>query len=197
VSVRGPSASGAATQPGNLGARASGTFGRIPGSTTSPSHNRTPPRQRGGLVVEVATGGGDVLSVGSGSAREVRHPVDLVAGFETRDADADLLDDAGDVPSENERRLSDVETDPRGGVLAQLYFSKRDAEFPEAEARGIETRFMLVEPDLIGLQTLSRLVTDVKLRVHVSETFSLEEFAKAHEAMEAGHATGKIVITVD
>jgi NADPH:quinone reductase-like Zn-dependent oxidoreductase len=84
-----------------------------------------------------------------------------------------------------------------GGVLAQLYYSKRDAKFPEAEARGIETRFMLVEPDLIGLQGLSRLVTEGKLKVHVSETYPLEEFAKAHESMEAGHATGKIVITVD
>jgi NADPH:quinone reductase-like Zn-dependent oxidoreductase len=84
-----------------------------------------------------------------------------------------------------------------GGVLAQLYYSKRDAAFPEAEARGIETRFMLVEPDLIGLQGLSRLVADGKLKVHVSETYPLEDFAKAHQAMEAGHATGKIVITVD
>lgn len=84
-----------------------------------------------------------------------------------------------------------------GGVLAQLYYSKRDAKFPEAEARGIETRFMLVEPDLIGLQGLSRLVDEGKLKVHVAETFPLEDFAKAHEAMEHGSATGKLVITVD
>ena len=83
-----------------------------------------------------------------------------------------------------------------GGVLAQLYLSKAGAQFPEAVERGIATRFMLVEPDLIGLQALSRLVEEGRLRVHVSETYTLDEFAKAHAAIEAGHATGKIVITV-
>jgi NADPH:quinone reductase-like Zn-dependent oxidoreductase len=55
---------------------------------------------------------------------------------------------------------------------------------------------MLVEPDLIGLRALSRLVDEGKLKVHVSQTFHLEDIVKAHEAMESGGATGKIVITV-
>lgn len=84
-----------------------------------------------------------------------------------------------------------------GGVLAQLYYSLRDAEFPEAVARGIRTDFMLVEPDGPGLQSLARLADDGRLKVHVSQAFPLEDFAKAHEAMESGGAIGKIVLTLD
>ncbi|GAB3225337.1 NADP-dependent oxidoreductase [Glycomyces halotolerans] len=83
-----------------------------------------------------------------------------------------------------------------GGVLAELHLSNADATFPEAVARGITTRFMLVEPDLGGLRSLSRLVDTGQLNVHVSQTFPLEEAAAAHRAMESGHATGKIVLTI-
>jgi len=107
------------------------------------------------------------------------------------DVDVALTTLAGDYA---ERSVSVIRD---GGVLAQLYYSLRDAEFPEAVARGIRTDFMLVEPDLIGLQTLARLADEGELKVHVSQTFPLEDFAKAHEAMEAGGAIGKIVLTVD
>lgn len=106
------------------------------------------------------------------------------------DVDVALTTLAGDYAERSVSVLRD------GGVLCQLYYSKRDAEFPEAVARGIRTDFMLVEPDLIGLQALARLADAGDLKVHVSETFPLEDFAKAHEAMEHGSATGKLVITV-
>jgi NADPH:quinone reductase-like Zn-dependent oxidoreductase len=106
------------------------------------------------------------------------------------DVDVALTTLAGDYAERSISVLRD------GGVLCQLYYSKRDAEFPEAVARGIRTDFMLVEPDLIGLQGLARLADAGKLKVHVSETFPLEDFVKAHEAMEHGSATGKLVITV-
>jgi len=83
-----------------------------------------------------------------------------------------------------------------GGVLAEMHLSNRDAVFPEAVARGIATRFTLVEPDLIGMRELSRLINDGQLKVHVSQTFPLEEAAAAHVAMEDGHVTGKIVLTL-
>jgi NADPH:quinone reductase-like Zn-dependent oxidoreductase len=106
------------------------------------------------------------------------------------DVDVALTTLAGDYAERSISVLRD------GGVLCQLYYSKRDAEFPEAVARGIRTDFMLVEPDLIGLQGLARLADAGELKVHVSETFPLEDFVKAHEAMEHGSATGKLVITV-
>jgi NADPH:quinone reductase len=35
-----------------------------------------------------------------------------------------------------------------------------------------------------------------KLKVNVSKVFSLDDAAKAHEAIEAGHTRGKIVLKV-
>ena len=72
-------------------------------------------RQRAGLDVaepvrdprELARGRGDVLGVGGRLAREARHPEDAVSGLEARHAAADLLDDAGDVPADRERRLAE------------------------------------------------------------------------------------------
>jgi NADPH:quinone reductase-like Zn-dependent oxidoreductase len=36
-----------------------------------------------------------------------------------------------------------------------------------------------------------------RLRVHVAETFPLEDAARAYRAGEAGHAVGKLVIAVE
>lgn len=108
-----------------------------------------------------------------------------------KDVDVALTTLSGDYAARSVSVIRD------GGVLAQLYYSLRDAEFPEAVARGIRTDFMLVEPDLIGLQGLARLADAGELRVHVAETFPLEAFAKAHETMEHGSATGKLVIIFD
>lgn len=98
------------------------------------------------------------------------------------------------VPGDYAERSVSVLRD--GGVLAELHLSNAGASFPEAVARGISTRFMLVEPDHEGMRELSRLIAGGELRPHVSKTFPLEEAAAAHRAMEAGRALGRIVLTV-
>jgi NADPH:quinone reductase-like Zn-dependent oxidoreductase len=65
-----------------------------------------------------------------------------------------------------------------------------------ADERGVRTARMLVEPDRIGLRGLTDLVESGKLRVHVEQTFPLEQVATAHELVEAGHVTGKVVLTM-
>jgi NADPH:quinone reductase-like Zn-dependent oxidoreductase len=107
-----------------------------------------------------------------------------------KDVDVALSTLPGDVA---ERSVSVVRD---GGVLAQLHLSTRGRAFPEAVERGIDTRFMLVEPDLVGLRALSGLVEAGRLRVHVARTFRFEEFREAHAAMEAGGFAGKIVLRV-
>lgn len=98
------------------------------------------------------------------------------------------------IPGDYAERSVSVIRD--GGVLAELHLSNAGATFPEAVERGISTRFTLVEPDLGGMRALSRLIEDEQIKVHVSQTFPLEEAAAAHRAMEDGHVTGKIVLTV-
>ncbi|GGM48903.1 NADP-dependent oxidoreductase [Dactylosporangium sucinum] len=55
--------------------------------------------------------------------------------------------------------------------------------------------FLLAEPDRAGLETLAALVVEGRLRVHVDRVFPLAEAAEAHRAGEAGHTTGKLILT--
>jgi NADPH:quinone reductase-like Zn-dependent oxidoreductase len=55
---------------------------------------------------------------------------------------------------------------------------------------------ILVEPDRAGLEALAELVARSELRVHVSQTFPLEDAARAHELGETGRTQGKLVLTV-
>jgi NADPH2:quinone reductase len=47
------------------------------------------------------------------------------------------------------------------------------------------------------LEEAARLVELEQLQVKVSEILPLEQVAKAHQLIEAGHTTGKIVLTLD
>ncbi|WP_204745537.1 NADP-dependent oxidoreductase [Glycomyces paridis] len=107
-----------------------------------------------------------------------------------KDVDVALSTLGGDVAERSVSVLKD------GGVLCQCHYSTRDRAFPEAVRRGIDTRFMLVEPDPVGLGALADLVEAGRLRPHVAKVFALEEFAAAHAAMEAGGFPGKIVFTL-
>ncbi|HZE39397.1 MAG TPA: NADP-dependent oxidoreductase [Stackebrandtia sp.] len=85
----------------------------------------------------------------------------------------------------------------RGGMVVNLKSADADAMPPEAVEREARMAFMLVEPDLRGLEELSRLVDGGELSIHVAETFDLEHAADAHRAIETGRTKGKIVLTVD
>ncbi|MDN3239982.1 NADP-dependent oxidoreductase [Glycomyces tritici] len=147
-------------------------------------------KARGAHVIATASAGKHdfVRALGADEVIDYR-AVDFTEAV--ADVDVALTTLAGDYAARSVSVIRD------GGVLAQLYYSLRDAEFPEAVARGIRTDFMLVEPDEIGLKALAALADEGKLKVHVSQTFPLEDFVKAHEAMESGGAIGKIVLTVD
>jgi NADPH:quinone reductase-like Zn-dependent oxidoreductase len=67
-----------------------------------------------------------------------------------------------------------------------------------AHVRAAGRRFagITVEPDAVGLQHLVDLVSQRKLRVHVSHTIPLDDVARAHALYATGGITGKIVLTV-
>ncbi|MDX8037133.1 NADP-dependent oxidoreductase [Lentzea sp. BCCO 10_0856] len=60
----------------------------------------------------------------------------------------------------------------------------------------IRTSPILVEPDRAGLEAIAALVESGELRVHVAETFKLEDAGKAHALGETGRTQGKIVLEV-
>jgi NADPH:quinone reductase len=49
----------------------------------------------------------------------------------------------------------------------------------------------------IMLEQAARLIDAGKLNVNVSHTFALDQAAEAHRLIEAGHTSGKIVLTIE
>ncbi|WP_245598591.1 NADP-dependent oxidoreductase [Glycomyces arizonensis] len=152
----------------------------------------------GHLAVQIAkSAGASVVATASAAKHEFVRGLGADAVVDYRAVDFTEVVEEMDVvlntlPGDCAERSVSVLRD--GGVLAQLHLSLADRVFPEALARGIDTRFMLVEPDLGGLRALSRLVAEGRVRPHVSRTFGLEEIGQAHAAMEAGGAVGKLVV---
>jgi NADPH:quinone reductase-like Zn-dependent oxidoreductase len=60
----------------------------------------------------------------------------------------------------------------------------------------VTVRWMLVEPDPIGLREIAALVTSGDLRGHVERVLPLAEAAEAHRHGEKGRTTGKLVLAV-
>lgn len=83
-----------------------------------------------------------------------------------------------------------------GGLLVGVLSGVPEELEQAARAREIHTARLLVEPDRVGLLALTDLVEKGSLRVHVGNSFPLEEVAAAHTLSESGHVTGKIVLTL-
>jgi len=56
-------------------------------------------------------------------------------------------------------------------------------------------QYVWVRPDRDDLAELAGLVSDGRLRVHVSAVYDLDHAADAYRALESGHTRGKIVVT--
>jgi NADPH:quinone reductase-like Zn-dependent oxidoreductase len=84
----------------------------------------------------------------------------------------------------------------RGGLLVTIV-GRRDVDLAaRTEAAGRRFAGLSVEPDYPALEALADLAGSGKLRVHLQATLGLAEAAKAHELLESGSVTGKIVLTV-
>jgi NADPH:quinone reductase-like Zn-dependent oxidoreductase len=82
-----------------------------------------------------------------------------------------------------------------GGLLITVV-ERANAELKaKTLAAGMRFAGITVEPDYVGLETLADLVDSGRLRPQVAGTFPLADAAKAHELVETGHATGKVVLT--
>ena len=152
----------------------------------------------GHLAVQLAKARGAYV-VGTASAAKhdflrgigVDEPID----YHDEQADPGELDLVfGLVNEDSDRRW--LEFVRPGGLLVGVISGIPDELERAADERGVRTARMLVEPDRIGLRGLTDLVEAGKLRVHVEQTFPLEQVAKAHELVEAGHVTGKVVLTM-
>ncbi|MET9884437.1 NADP-dependent oxidoreductase [Streptomyces sp. NPDC006430] len=65
-----------------------------------------------------------------------------------------------------------------------------------ADAQGVQASWVIVEPDLKGLEEIAALVEQGLLKPLIDTVLPLAQAAKAHEIGELGRTTGKIVLTV-
>jgi NADPH:quinone reductase-like Zn-dependent oxidoreductase len=61
---------------------------------------------------------------------------------------------------------------------------------------GINFRYWFVEPNVVQLDLLKQLIESGQLKTNVSRVFPIEEVREAHQFMEGGHTTGKIVLKI-
>jgi NADPH:quinone reductase-like Zn-dependent oxidoreductase len=81
----------------------------------------------------------------------------------------------------------------KGGFIATLVSRLDQAEL---DKHGIRGESISVKPSGTELGEIARLIDDKKIKVIVSQTFSLADAAKAQEQAATGHTRGKIVLKV-
>lgn len=86
----------------------------------------------------------------------------------------------------------------QGGRMVCLPSStKNDPKALElAEKQGIKLMWPMMHPDEEQMQIIANLLEAEKVKVHIDKVFSLDEIAKAHEAIETHSTVGKIVIKI-
>ena len=152
----------------------------------------------GHLAVQIAKArGAEVIALASEPKHEFVRSLgaDRVIDYRTTDFTAAVadLDVVLDSAVEGDRSLSVLRP---GGTLVTI-LQHRDKELAvRVEAAGRRFAGIEVRPDRAGLEAVSALVADGRLRVEIAETFPLEEVAKAHAVLDAGQTVGKIVLTV-
>ncbi|MFD5249138.1 NADP-dependent oxidoreductase [Amycolatopsis sp. NPDC058340] len=152
----------------------------------------------GHLAVQVAKArGAYVLGTASAGKHDFLRELGVDEPIDYRD-EAAMVSDVdvvfGLVGEESDLRWLDA-VKP-GGLLIAVPGGPSEAVVAKAEKLGVRTSGMLAEPDEIGLLALTGLIEKGELRVHVEQTFPLEDVAKAHEVGEGGRVTGKLVLTV-
>jgi NADPH:quinone reductase-like Zn-dependent oxidoreductase len=83
-----------------------------------------------------------------------------------------------------------------GGLLIVVPSAASVESLAELAEGRVHVTGILVEPDRAGLEAIAVLVESGALRPHVSQTFPLEDAARAHEAGETGRTQGKLVLTI-
>lgn len=130
-----------------------------------------------------------VRSLGADEVIDYRH-TDFAEAVTNVDAVLESIGGADQV-TRSVRTLRD------GGVLVSLLPVDTQEAIDEASRRGVRIAQMLVEDDHQGMRSVAALVARGALRATIAETFPLAEAARAHEAGETGHTTGKLVLTVE
>jgi NADPH:quinone reductase-like Zn-dependent oxidoreductase len=155
----------------------------------------------GHLAVQIAKARGAYV-IGTASAAKhdflrelgVDEPVDYSAGpIEEAVSGVDVVIDT--VSEDDAGLLASLETLKEGGMLVVIAGDLTDPVKDAAARQGKRAAEMLIHPDGSGLKALAALADEGRLRVVVEESFPLERAADAHERLESGRVSGKLVLT--
>ena len=80
------------------------------------------------------------------------------------------------------------------GLLVTLPTVTADDIITQAEFMGLRAHGMTVRPDVFHLEEIAELIEDGDVKVHVDQSFPLDQVQQAQRLLEAGHVRGKLVL---
>jgi NADPH:quinone reductase-like Zn-dependent oxidoreductase len=115
--------------------------------------------------------------------------------FEELVNDADVVHDAvwSDDTRHIERSLKAIKP---GGTLLSLIVNFDDEILEQLKSKNVNGYRVLVHKSEEDLAAIAALLATGDLKTHVSQTFPLEEMAKAHSLIQTKNAVGKIIVMV-
>jgi NADPH:quinone reductase-like Zn-dependent oxidoreductase len=146
----------------------------------------------GAYVVAVTSGGNRDFVRGLGADEFIDYQTQA---FEKLITDADIVHDAvwSDDVHHIKRSLRAIKP---GGTLLSLIADFDDEISKQLKSKNVTGYRVLVHKSEEDLAAIVELLAKGIIKTHVSQTFPLEEMAKAHSLIETKNAVGKIIITV-
>jgi NADPH:quinone reductase-like Zn-dependent oxidoreductase len=83
-----------------------------------------------------------------------------------------------------------------GGALVSIVEPTEPRRPDGLETKDVKNLFFIMEPNGEQLGKISKLLSEGKCRPVVDSVWDLEEYQKAFERLDSGHARGKVVIKV-
>ena len=113
--------------------------------------------------------------------------------FEEKINDADIVFDS--IPG-SEHLMRSIEATKKGGTVISIKTMFEGEIARKADAKGLKTFRILVNSNGNDMNKIARLLKEGKIHSHVSQKFNFEDLPKAHQQIETGKTTGKIVVII-
>ncbi|MDN5287891.1 MAG: NADP-dependent oxidoreductase [Mucilaginibacter sp.] len=146
----------------------------------------------GAYVIAVASAGNRDFVLGLGADEFIDYQTQA---FEKLVTDANMVHDA--VWSDDERHIErSLKAIKPGGRLLSLIVNLDDEMLEQLKSKNVTGYWVRVHKSEDDLAAIAELLATGDLKTHVSQTFPLEEMAKAHSFIQTKKAVGKIIVTV-
>ncbi len=155
----------------------------------------------GHYVVQIAKSfGAYVVGTGSTSKRDfilklgADEFIDYTSErFEDKVKDADIVFDSISDPDHLLRSIGAVK---KGGRVVSIKANFGDEHLEAAKAKDVQAIRLLVKSNGEDMKQVARLMAEGKLQSHISAKYKFEDLPKAHQHIETGKTTGKIVVVI-